>query len=111
MVVYDPRRFSGSEAILEKIRQGELTEEDCTHLDMIQVVEPSAAGCEDCMRMGKSWVHLRICLICGHVGCCDNSPGQHATKHYQETGHGLIQSFEPGQEWIWCYAEESLFND
>jgi len=81
----------------------------CAHLDEIQDVTPSAAGCEDCLRGGGHWLHLRLCLTCGHVGCCDSSPNKHATKHYHATKHPLIRSFEPGEEWVWCYADELLF--
>jgi uncharacterized UBP type Zn finger protein len=79
----------------------------CTHLDAInQSIIPSANGCEECLQSGDSWVQLRTCLICGHVGCCDSSKNKHATKHYQQSGHPLIQSFEPGETWIWCYVDE-----
>jgi len=79
----------------------------CTHTDMIRDVTPSAQGCEECLKAGDRWVHLRICLTCGHVGCCDSSPNQHATKHYHENGHPLVQSFEPGENWVWCYVDET----
>jgi uncharacterized UBP type Zn finger protein len=78
----------------------------CSHLDSIRDVTPSAAGCEECLKTGDSWVHLRLCLACGHVGCCDNSPNRHATKHYRATGHPIIQSFEKGEDWIWCYEDK-----
>jgi uncharacterized UBP type Zn finger protein len=78
----------------------------CTHLDQIHDVTPSAEGCEDCLRTGGWWVHLRECLICGHVGCCDSSPNRHATKHFHATGHAIVQSFQPGEDWVWCYADE-----
>ena len=78
----------------------------CSHLDLIHDVEPSADGCEDCLRIGGWWVHLRLCLSCGHVGCCDNSPNRHATEHVGTSGHPLVQSFEPGEDWIWCYIDE-----
>jgi uncharacterized UBP type Zn finger protein len=81
----------------------------CAHLDEIQDVTPSAAGCEDCLRDGGRWMHLRLCLTCGHVGCCDSSPNKHATKHYHSTRHPLIRSFEPGEEWVWCYVDELFF--
>ena len=81
----------------------------CPHLDQIQDVTPSAKGCEDCLRSGGSWVHLRLCLTCGHVGCCDNSPGKHATKHFHRTKHPIIRSFESGEEWMWCYVDELFF--
>ena len=79
---------------------------ECTHLDQINDVEPSAAGCEDCLRMGDTWVHLRECLICGHVGCCDSSKNRHATAHFHATEHPLVQSFQPDEDWIWCYVDE-----
>ena len=72
-------------------------------------VTPSAIGCEDCLKIGDTWVHLRMCLHCGHVGCCDNSKNKHATKHYHTSGHPLVISFEPGENWIWCYADGELF--
>jgi len=79
----------------------------CTHLDQIGAVSPSAEGCEDCLKIGGNWVYLRICLTCGHVGCCDNSPNRHATKHFHATGHPVIQSFEPGEDWRWCYIDQA----
>jgi len=78
----------------------------CMHLDMIQPVQPSAEGCEDCLAIGDTWVHLRECLTCGHVGCCDQSKNRHATKHFRTVQHPLIRSFEPGEEWSWCYVDE-----
>ena len=80
----------------------------CGHLDQIREVTPSAAGCEDCLRTGGWWVHLRLCLICGHVGCCDQSPSRHGTAHWHETGHPIIRSFEPGEDWAWCFADEKV---
>ena len=83
----------------------------CTHLDQIVLRELPAAvdGCEDCLRNGGEWLHLRICLACGHVGCCDSSPGRHATAHAQGSGHVVIRSLEPGEEWCWCYTDEVAF--
>ena len=79
----------------------------CTHLDQVVDVEPKTPrGCEECLATGGRWVHLRLCLTCGHVGCCDNSPGRHATGHYRQIRHPLIRSFEPGEEWGWCYVDE-----
>jgi uncharacterized UBP type Zn finger protein len=78
----------------------------CSHLWAIQPVQPSAPGCEECLRIGAPWVHLRMCLSCGHVGCCDQSPYRHATKHFRATGHPLIRSLEPGEDWMWCYVDE-----
>lgn len=79
---------------------------NCTHLSEIREVTPSAQGCEGCLKMGSGWVHLRICRTCGHVGCCDSSPNQHASKHFQESAHPIVQSFEPGEHWLWCYVDE-----
>jgi uncharacterized UBP type Zn finger protein len=82
----------------------------CAHLDQVQITPPeSVEGCEDCLREGTQWVHLRVCLTCGHVGCCDNSPMRHATGHFHETEHPLIASAEPGEEWSWCYLDEKAF--
>jgi uncharacterized UBP type Zn finger protein len=80
--------------------------EGCTHLEQIEEVTPSADGCEDCLKSGGRWLHLRLCMECGHVGCCDNSPNRHATKHFHRTSHPVIKSFEPGEEWGWCYVDE-----
>lgn len=78
------------------------------HLRFIRNVTPSAEGCEDCLRIGSGWVHLRLCLTCGHVGCCDSSPYRHARQHFHATEHPIIRSFEPREEWRWCYVHEAL---
>jgi hypothetical protein len=83
-------------------------EPPCTHLHTIREVSPSHAGCEDCLRIGGRWVHLRLCLACGHVGCCDQSPNRHAAAHFHAVGHPLIQSLEPGENWLWCYVDEVM---
>ncbi|HTU30352.1 MAG TPA: UBP-type zinc finger domain-containing protein [Solirubrobacteraceae bacterium] len=82
----------------------------CTHLDTIEVTELPASvdGCEECLRAGGVWLHLRICLECGHVGCCDDSPNRHATAHARSAGHPLIRSLEPGETWSWCYEDEVM---
>jgi uncharacterized UBP type Zn finger protein len=80
---------------------------ECTHQDQIREVTPSAQGCEDCLRTGGRWVHLRICLSCGHVGCCDSSPNKHATAHHRESAHPIVQSFERGEDWRWCYVDKA----
>jgi uncharacterized UBP type Zn finger protein len=79
----------------------------CAHREHIKLVRlPEAvAGCEECLVTGRPWLHLRICLECGHVGCCDSSPGRHATAHASATGHPIIRSLEPGEEWAWCYLD------
>jgi hypothetical protein len=81
----------------------------CTHLDQAEEVTPSSDGCEDCLRTGDRWVHLRVCMTCGHAGCCDSSPNRHATAHAKGSGHVLVQSYEPGEDWWWCYADEVAF--
>ncbi|MER7192632.1 UBP-type zinc finger domain-containing protein [Streptomyces flaveolus] len=71
-------------------------------------VPPSGTGCVECDAAGGWWFHLRRCAACGHVGCCDSSPGQHATGHYRATGHPVVQSFEPGEDWFWDYATDEV---
>ena len=79
----------------------------CVHLDSIRDVPPSGPGCEDCIAAGRhDWVHLRMCQFCGHIGCCDQSPGRHATAHFHATEHPVIRSYEPGEGWFWCYIDE-----
>jgi uncharacterized UBP type Zn finger protein len=81
----------------------------CTHLDQIHQVTPSSInGCEECLAMGDTWVHLRECLTCGHVGCCDDSQNKHATQHFHITKHPIIRSIEPGEDWKWCYVDHIL---
>jgi uncharacterized UBP type Zn finger protein len=77
----------------------------CLHLDHINVTRTNKDYCEDCVKTGDEWVHLRMCLECGHVGCCDSSPNKHATKHFGRTSHPLIRSIEPGERWTWCYID------
>lgn len=81
----------------------------CTHLDTVRVTElpESVEGCTDCLATGGQWLHLRICLGCGHVACCDSSPNQHASKHFEESGHPLIRSLEPGEDWSFCFVDEA----
>jgi CPA1 family monovalent cation:H+ antiporter len=86
---------------------GNPVDKPCAHLGSIGDVEPSTPhACEDCLREGTKWVHLRECLICGHMGCCDNSPMRHATAHWHSTEHPIMRSMEPGEEWAWCYADD-----
>ncbi|MDQ6679171.1 MAG: UBP-type zinc finger domain-containing protein [Acidobacteriota bacterium] len=79
---------------------------ECSHLDQVRDVHPNTSGCEECLKIGQKWVHLRICRTCGHVGCCDSSKGKHATKHFGATEHAIMQSIEPGERWGWCYVDE-----
>lgn len=81
----------------------------CVHLSQVREVEPSAKGCEDCLKIGDEWVHLRLCKSCGHVGCCDSSKNKHATKHFHQTTHPIIKSFERGEEWGYCYVDDAFF--
>lgn len=82
----------------------------CTHLDDLAVnAPPGTEGCVDCLTIGGTWVHLRRCLACGHVGCCDSSPKRHATAHFAGSNHPLVQSFEPHEDWVWCYIDQIAF--
>jgi uncharacterized UBP type Zn finger protein len=81
----------------------------CTHLDHVHAVSPRTPnGCEECLKTGSRWVHLRLCLECGHVGCCDSSPNKHATKHFHATQHPVIRSQERGEDWGWCYIDQLM---
>ena len=85
--------------------------QSCTHLGQIKDVNPRTPdGCEECLKIGGEWVHLRLCLSCGHVGCCDQSPNRHATAHFHRSQHPIIRSFEPGEDWGWCYVDEIEFD-
>ena len=80
---------------------------ECIHMDAIRDVIPSALGCEECLKIGSPWVHLRLCRTCGHVGCCDNSPNRHATEHFHKTRHPIIEGYDPPEGWGWCYVDRS----
>lgn len=80
--------------------------DECTHLEEIKVTGTNKRVCEECIKSGDTWVHLRMCLQCGSVGCCDSSKNQHATKHFHHTKHPLMRSIEPGEAWVWCYVDE-----
>ncbi|HET9534025.1 MAG TPA: UBP-type zinc finger domain-containing protein [Mesorhizobium sp.] len=82
----------------------------CSHLKSIHDVTPSALGCEECLKTGDQWVHLRLCRTCGHVGCCDDSPNRHATKHFHATRHPIIEGYDPPEGWGWCYVDEVAFD-
>ncbi len=83
----------------------------CTHLDRIEVTEPpeTIAGCEECLKIGSRWVHLRMCETCGKIGCCDSSPNRHASRHAHEADHPILRSVEPGENWSWCVVDEVAF--
>jgi uncharacterized UBP type Zn finger protein len=90
-------------------REAVLITEPCEHAASVKIREVTrpGAGCEDCMKIGGRWVHLRECLTCGHVGCCDSSPNRHATAHFKSSKHPIVTSVEPGETWVWCYVDES----
>lgn len=82
----------------------------CSHLETIdEGIAPTSEGCAECLKVGDEWVHLRLCLTCGNVGCCDDSKNTHATKHHRATRHPMVRSHEPGERWIWCYVDEVGF--
>ena len=82
----------------------------CSHFDGMHAVAPGAQGCEECGKTGDAWVHLRLCMACGHVGCCDSSKNRHATRHFRATGHPVMRSLESGETWGWCYVHERTFD-
>ena len=82
----------------------------CRHLKELKPgVAPNSEGCQECLEMGDEWVHLRLCMSCGHVGCCDSSKNKHATKHFHSARHPIIRSLEPGEEWGYCYLDDETF--
>ena len=99
------RFYTGCKMSLKK---EEAMARQCTHLEQSKASQPGTSGCEECLKSGDSWVHLRICETCGHVGCCDSSKNKHATRHFNETNHPVIQSLEPGDDWRYCYIDEQM---
>jgi uncharacterized UBP type Zn finger protein len=97
-------RLQGLEEQNRDARRSTVTK--CTHADQVRDVKPHSRGCEDCLKTGDTWVHLRLCMTCGHVGCCDSSKNKHATKHFHSTRHPIVRSIEPGEDWGWCYVDE-----
>lgn len=90
----------------------EKSNETCSHVSSIKKISPRTPdGCEECLQSGDQWVHLRLCLSCGHVGCCDSSKNKHASKHARNSQHPIVQSFEPGEDWKWCYVDEVYIED
>ena len=80
----------------------------CAHRNQVNLdVTPSGKGCKECLETGQKWVKLRMCEVCGHVGCCDSSPGMHANAHFEQTQHPIMRSFEPGEHWEWCYVDQT----
>jgi hypothetical protein len=83
-----------------------MAQAQCEHQNMIREVEAKGTGCEGCLPLGDRWVHLRLCLTCGHIGCCDSSPNKHARRHAEASLHPIVRSFEAGEDWRWCYEDE-----
>jgi uncharacterized UBP type Zn finger protein len=105
-----PSRFRVPETILKLLFTRRLKERPCSHLDLIRVREPAVRVCQDCLDLGDSWPNLRMCLICGYVGCCDTSKNKHMMAHVKESGHPIIRSIEPGEGWIWCYDDDAFLS-
>ena len=82
----------------------------CSHVRDVRDVAPGTSGCEECLATGDTWVHLRLCLVCGHVGCCDSSKNKHATRHFHATRHPVMRSLEPGESWGWCFVDERVYD-
>ncbi|MGH9519452.1 MAG: UBP-type zinc finger domain-containing protein [Terriglobales bacterium] len=80
----------------------------CPHTSGIRLTHTTTHVCEDCVKTGDTWVHLRMCLDCGHVACCDSSKNRHATAHFRQAGHALVRSIEPGERWVWCYVDQTM---
>ena len=92
------------------MREEKQAEPECIHLAKIdRHARPKTDGCEECLALGDDWVHLRLCMTCGHVGCCDDSKNRHATKHFHKTKHPIIRSLEPGETWGWCFVDDLAF--
>jgi uncharacterized UBP type Zn finger protein len=102
------RKLPTGEALRKQIWGGAPPVKQCTHRNLIREVTPGSDGCEECLATGDSWIHLRLCLTCGHVGCCNDSKNKHAAKHYHTTGHPLVKPFGEADEWVWCYADEVM---
>ena len=97
--------------LLRRAWTGQFSAIPCSHLDMINDVEPSSQVCDQCVALGETWPELRMCLICGHVGCCEDSRYQHARSHFEATGHPLIMPYGArGMDWIWCYEDRALLD-
>jgi uncharacterized UBP type Zn finger protein len=98
-------------SLVQRVMPTARQEAGCTHLNMIKDVTPNTQGCEECLASGDTWVHLRMCMTCGHVGCCDDSKNKHARKHYQASGHPIMRSLERNEDWMWCFADDVVVGD
>jgi hypothetical protein len=106
----DERGGSAGDSIRRVVFQRSFEHRDCSHLGSVSVVSPARTSCARCVAEGTRTVHLRMCLTCGEVACCDSSPARHARHHHEETGHPLIRSVEPGEEWLWCYLDRAYLS-
>ncbi len=95
------------DSIQNRISSGTLNQKECTHRSLIQPVSVGVTSCRACLELGDTWVHLRMCMICGHVGCCNDFKNKHAAKHYLDTEHPIMRSIEPGESWMWCYVDQT----
>ncbi|HLF91127.1 MAG TPA: UBP-type zinc finger domain-containing protein [Anaerolineales bacterium] len=100
------RKLPTGDALRKHIWSRGRDAKDCTHRDQIREVTPNSEGCQECLEMGDTWVHLRLCLTCGHVGCCNDSKNKHASRHFAKTKHPIVKPMEPGEDWLWCFADE-----
>lgn len=104
-----PDNYRSGSYIRKFLQEGRINHEECTHLSMITDSPPDGEGCQQCLDLGDTWVNLRVCMICGQVGCCDSSKNKHASKHFAETGHPIMQNFMPGENWLWCFLDQVGF--
>lgn len=100
------RKLPTGEALRRSVWSRGREAQECTHRDQIRNVTANSEGCEKCLATGDTWIHLRLCLSCGHVGCCNDSKNKHAARHYRETDHPIVRPMEAGEDWLWCYADE-----
>jgi len=108
---HETRRVDQVQGTMRSLEQQEKPMAACSHVkDHVKNVKPSSKGCEDCLKTGDSWVHLRMCLECGHVGCCDSSKNRHARAHFHGTQHPIIKSAERGENWRWCYVDDTYLD-
>ena len=98
-------------ALIESMSNQDQQDVQCEHISDVDLDKKgNTKGCEECEKTGSTWVHLRLCLTCGHVGCCDSSRNKHGSKHFKSTMHPLIKSYEPGESWKWCFLDETFIN-
>ncbi len=108
MITNPLRQVNARDRLYGLMASGQIDPTICSHIHLANNVKCNSIGCEDCLRDNIDYLNIRICLICGHVGCCDDSPARHATKHFEETGHPLVQSFNPGETWVYCYLDDAI---